>query len=393
MREASGDYITDNVGIAGSTIKSLQMGLASSATVPNGILGIGYSVAGAQAADVPYPNIIDQMVSQGLINTKAYSLYLDDLNAQTGSILFGGIDTSKFMGQLTTLKLAKSARSGLVSTFAVPLTGISVGNDGSSISLTSATFTEVVILDTGTTLSYLPSSVVENLATQLGAILDQSLSAGTSMYVSCAILTANPNGTLIFQFGSSSGPVISVPLSEIVMDIIPDDYQSEFRSATGWTRTCFVGISTSADTQSVSLLGDTFLRSAYVVYDLTNNQVGIAQTNFEASDSNIIEIQKGDTQIPDATGVASQAAVTQTASVFGLGAGEGFGSTRVPSGTPVSTDESGNLAQATVTVTAGASSKAAAGRVAVPSLGKGGWLSGVVGCGFAVVGAAWFMGL
>ena len=33
-----------------------------------------------------------------IINTVAYSLWLNDLDASTGSILFGGIDTEKYTG-------------------------------------------------------------------------------------------------------------------------------------------------------------------------------------------------------------------------------------------------------------------------------------------------------
>ena len=53
------------------------------------------------------------------------------------------------------------------------------------------------------------------------------------------------------------------------------------------------------------MLGDTFLRSAYVVYDLSNNQISLAQTDFNATKSNVMEIQSGTSGVPDATGVAN----------------------------------------------------------------------------------------
>ena len=53
------------------------------------------------------------------------------------------------------------------------------------------------------------------------------------------------------------------------------------------------------------MLGDTFLRSAYVVYDLSNNEISLAQTNFNATKSNVMEIQSGTAGVPDATGVAN----------------------------------------------------------------------------------------
>jgi hypothetical protein len=62
-------------------VQNLTMAVATSARyVDTGIMGIGFDTdeslpPGAKT----YPNIIDDMVAQGLINTRAYSLWLDDL--------------------------------------------------------------------------------------------------------------------------------------------------------------------------------------------------------------------------------------------------------------------------------------------------------------------------
>ena len=79
-----------------------------------------------------------------------------------------------------------------------------------------------------------------------------------------------------------------------------------------------VGISDGAGTTPV--LGDTFLRSAYVVYDLTNNEISIAQTDFNATTSNVQEISAGSSGVPGATLIAN--AVT-TLSVGAGGARNG----------------------------------------------------------------------
>lgn len=41
--------------------------------------------------------------------------------------------------------------------------------------------------------------------------------------------------------------------------------------------------------------GDTFLRSAYVVYDIEKEEIGLAQTKFDSSSSDVVEIGKGKT--------------------------------------------------------------------------------------------------
>lgn len=116
-------------------MKALEMGLAYNSTLFTGLLGIGYSLN--EASDSPefeqnpfvYPNIIDTMVSQGLIGAKAYSLYLDDLQASTGSIIFGGIDSDKYHGNLLQIPIVpQTYQNGtkVYADFAVALTSFSM---------------------------------------------------------------------------------------------------------------------------------------------------------------------------------------------------------------------------------------------------------------------------
>jgi hypothetical protein len=64
---------------------------------------------------------------------------------------------------------------------------------------------------------------------------------------------------------------------------------------------CNFGISPSPG--ATAILGDTFLRSAYVVYNLETNEIAIAQTVFNSDSSNIVEFNS-DGSIPDVTQTA-----------------------------------------------------------------------------------------
>jgi hypothetical protein len=78
----TGDYIADNFALGGTTIQNLTMAVATNAAyVPRGIMGIGFDAdeSIASSGGKPYHNIIDIMVQQNIINTRAYSLWLDDL--------------------------------------------------------------------------------------------------------------------------------------------------------------------------------------------------------------------------------------------------------------------------------------------------------------------------
>jgi hypothetical protein len=76
------------------------------------------------------------------------------------------------------------------------------------------------------------------------------------------------------------------------------------------------------------VLGDTFIRSAYLVYDLANNEISMAQTKFNSTATNVVEITSGSSAVPDATAVANPAA-----------ASAGTGSNNVASGLGTSTSK------------------------------------------------------
>ena len=119
---------------------------------------------------------------------------------------------------------------------------------------------------------------------------------------------ANSPDVFSFGFGGNGGPTIKVSFGEFVTPIYNDDgSQPTFRNGAGTV--CTWGLLPSGDPSQPIILGDTFLRSAYVVYDLTNNQIGIAQTDFNATNSNVVQISGS--EIPSATATATLAAQQQ----------------------------------------------------------------------------------
>jgi hypothetical protein len=118
--------------------------------------------------------------------------------------------------------------------------------------------------------------------------------------------------------GDSTGWVtILVPINELVFDltglfVIPPNITFPnllFKSV------CAFGImfNLQPPPYSTTILGDTFLRSSYMVYDLKNNLIGIVQTNFNSTISNAVEFQANATGIPDVKGVVSSVSGTTTA--------------------------------------------------------------------------------
>ncbi|KAF2118956.1 aspartic peptidase domain-containing protein [Lophiotrema nucula] len=283
---ASGDYVTDTLHFGGKTIDDLQFGVGYTSSSAEGILGIGYAVNEVQvnrAGGQPYANLPQKLADNGDTNTNAYSLWLNDLDASTGSILFGGVDVEKYSGTLN--KLPIIPEQGVYAEFIIAMTGL--GRDGTAGSIFNNQ-TVPVLLDSGSSLMYLPDDITRSLYTDFNAKYDSNQGAAI---VDCSL--ADQSGSLDFTF---SDPTISVPLNELVI-------------VAGYQRgepVCILGIGPAGD--SVCVLGDTFLRSAYVVYDLDSNQIGLAQTSFNATKTSIQEIQSGNDGIPNASGVADAVA-------------------------------------------------------------------------------------
>ncbi|KAI1485477.1 aspartic peptidase domain-containing protein [Biscogniauxia mediterranea] len=307
---AAGNYIKDTFTIGGANITNLQMGLAENTNINSGLLGVGFSAN--VASDVKYPNIMDLFEEQGLIATQAYSLYLDDLYAETGTILFGGLDTEKYIGELKAVPILPDTTTKNYTSFSVALSSLTMTADNGTVT----NFTQAVIpaiLDSGTTLTYLPTSMANRIITAFGAVDDTSPDGTGLVYVNCDYLSSNKNLTFDFQFGGSDGPIIRVPIDELILDnvkgyveiglVVPD---------LPFDNVCSFGIQGSP---GLYLLGDTFLRSAYVVYDLSNKQIALAPANLNSTRSNIVEITE-ESGIPDVTGVASQVSAEQTATVL-----------------------------------------------------------------------------
>ncbi|RFU32562.1 hypothetical protein B7463_g3780, partial [Scytalidium lignicola] len=325
---SSGDYISDVFSMAGSTVNPLEMGLAQTSSISVGILGIGYNSSESNVftgTGTTYPNLPEAMQRAGLINSVAYSLWLNDLDAPDGNILFGGIDTRKYSGDLISIPVQRDAQTDAFTSFTVAFTSLTATSSTGTDQLTPADYAQPAILDSGTTITLLPNDVVTAVFAELGAEYDQTLGASV---VPCSL--ADNTGNLTFGFGGTGGPTIQVGVSQLVMPLtLSDGSQPHFNDGEA---ACQLGLQPAFDLPI--LFGDTFLRSAYVVYDLINNRIALAQTKLNETDSNIVPFPSLGAAIPSATSASGNAAVTQTATGVPR---EGGGVTATGAGGPVAT--------------------------------------------------------
>ena len=298
-----GEYFSDNLKVGDGTLKGMTMAIAESATglvgdgsatANNGLMGIGFDSNEARVSNEgerPYLGVVSQMKKQGLISTLSYSLWLDDVDAKTGSILFGGVDTSKFNAPLIALPMVGFEAEDdfeTVNEMAVEMTSLELNDNSGTSNLATKGQVVPALLDSGTTSIRLPSDLAQAVWDTAGAVNDASIGVPI---VACNLSTAK--ASFVFGFGGSSGPKVSVPMSQLVGD--PDG--SVF-FADG-TEGCVLSV--LVEDEGRVILGDSFLRSAYVVYHLEAKTIALANSNINAgSDTDIQEIS--DDNIPGIKG-------------------------------------------------------------------------------------------
>lgn len=290
---AVGIYATDNLELGDITLENIQFGIGYTSTSAEGILGIGYALNEAEITyGKTYANVPKALVNQGYINTNAYSLWLNDLDSSTGSILFGGVNTDKYTGSLATIPIIQEY--GAYYEFLVALTAVGQNGDNTSLASNQAI---AVLLDSGTSLTYLPDSIADTIISKYSATYESSVGAAI---IDCDY--ADSTDTVDYTF---SGQTISIAMRELVL-VGGEENGEEY---------CIFGIAPSG--ASSGILGDTFLRSAYVVFDLSNNEISIAQTVYNSTTDNILEITSGSDGVPDAVAVASAVTSISTEATAG----------------------------------------------------------------------------
>lgn len=264
----SGEIVSSTFTFSSQSIDDVRFGVPTSLpTLDQNVLGLGYPInEGVEGS--PYPNFPHAIKNQGLIKTAVYSLWLNSAIASAGSILFGGIDTSKFNGKLTTFKVrSEGGHYGqcLLQIKRVSFAGKQIPGG------------YLAVVDSGYTGSSFPLSLAQSIWAAAG-IHDGDIDQATGYpMVDCNFGDSLSVPFMEFDFGSAK---FRVPMTELLIRTPPGQ--------------CLLGIAAaSSSAKNQPLLGVSFLRSVYAVFDLYNNEVSLAQANFHPGSSRIIEIDTG----------------------------------------------------------------------------------------------------
>lgn len=288
---ALGYWASDDIEIGGQVVDGLSFGVAPYTDSSVGVLGIGLpGLEGTVRVLHPnrsyeYENLPLRLKNLGIIQSNSYSVWLGKNNVSQGSVLFGGLDTSRFTGPLTKLPIINEySKLGVEHPIRtnVLLNGISGDN-------VDVDYDVVALLDTGTTLAYLPQVYIDPLVEKTNGVYDEG-----QYNVSCDVLSSKEE--ISFKF---SGIDIKVPLGDLIFQV------NGYDTSEG----CVLGVLDGGNKSAI--LGDVFLKSAYAVFDFDNYEIALAQAageeKQEKEGSNIVTISNG---IPSASSAPFYSATT-----------------------------------------------------------------------------------
>ncbi|KAF2830170.1 acid protease [Ophiobolus disseminans] len=274
-----GPYFTDDFRIGSLVAKNASFGVAA-ATVDceAGILGIGPKRAESAGT------VVEALTTQGQINSHVYALDLKPVD-ETGSIVLGGIDTKKY----------KSLTKVRTDRFRSYLTQL-------AITLPNKTSTEFdpaiwrgnnsnglpVLFDMGTPTNLLPNA----LYFAIGSLYPDAMSYDSGHgWPAFKVPCDAPHGSFDYTFDN-------VTIKVSLKDSLHKNPKINICSF-GFT----LGPQDSG--RIPFILGDSFMRGAYMVFDLDNDEIWMGET--ADCGSNIVPVGKGKDAVPVVPGCGSGA--------------------------------------------------------------------------------------
>ncbi|KAG0166134.1 hypothetical protein DFQ28_009043 [Apophysomyces sp. BC1034] len=244
--QASGILGTDTVNLGGLAIRGQTIELAQQESSQfqsgpmDGLLGLGFNtITTVRGVRTP----VDNLISQGLISKPIFGVFLGKQSeGGGGEYIFGGYNPNHIGGQLTTVPVDNSQG------------WYSIDIDGSSVGGRRVTGSFSGILDTGTSLLLLENNLARQVASAYGA-----RDNGDGTYtISCDTSRFQP---LVFNIAGGQ------------FEVSPDSLvYGNFGGQ------CIAGFGYGG--LPFSILGDTFLKNNYVIFNQGVPEVQMAPARF-----------------------------------------------------------------------------------------------------------------
>eukprot|EP00475_Leptophrys_vorax_P029730 TRINITY_DN438_c0_g1_i1.p1 TRINITY_DN438_c0_g1~~TRINITY_DN438_c0_g1_i1.p1 ORF type:complete len:463 (+),score=101.84 TRINITY_DN438_c0_g1_i1:1441-2829(+) len=254
LGKVSGVMSSDIVTLGGLKAKNQVFGEVTSWTTNfenvdepmDGIVGMAFQQAASDGART----LIDNLYVQNAIVSRVFSFYLDkDIRGDKSTLILGPPDQDYYNGDIVYVNLIKD-NQGM---WFLPLTDTLVGGISTSICASQGC---VALVDTGSSFIGIPKSQFSRF-----------ISSVIAQRSDCSINDHNE-----VQCGSTSLdnlPDVSFNLNGRIFTLTPKDYMITNHLG-------FMSIDVS-DSVPLFILGDTFIKTFYTVFDQDNKRVGFAQ--------------------------------------------------------------------------------------------------------------------
>lgn len=209
----------------------------------DGILGLGYPSIAVAGVVPPFV----QLAKNKLIDSAVFAFYANrasDPSQPVGMLTLGGVDQRLYTGDITYVNVTRKAY------WEVKMDSVKLGGQDLNI-------THGAAIDTGTSLIAMPVAEAVLINEKIGA----TRTPFGQYFVDCEKLPTLPD--LELSFGGRA----------FVMK--PQDYILQLQ---GICLSSFMGLDIPAPAGPLWIVGDSFLRAYYTVYDMESDRVGFASS-------------------------------------------------------------------------------------------------------------------
>ncbi|KZZ96088.1 Peptidase A1 [Moelleriella libera RCEF 2490] len=254
---------------------------------------------------------VDGYVLDVLVGTPPQPMSLRSPDYRSGKILFGGIDAAQFTGPLSTVPLLPDHGPS----FAVSVEGISLdGDNNNSSSSALPAVSGRAILEANSENMALPPALAHAINRRYGVVGVPCSFLNYTYYIAdCGLRERLAHESISVRF--AGGVAVKVPLGQLVipyvnaateeraLEMIRDDPAHPMASWDGRCAWTLRPIEEAGENEGDDwILGAPFMRSAYVVFDTLNKQVGLAQAKSGAvsddAETRIVPIPKDAKHFP-----------------------------------------------------------------------------------------------
>lgn len=259
-----GIYAYDTFGLAGLNAQAM-FGLTENnskdfvAPEEDGIMGLAYNNHEYTCSPNCAPPAIDSIINKYNFSNVFTLLF----GFREGYMTIGSIDESLYTGEIQYASVIQE------DFFTIDLLGASVGNS----SMFKAPQTKGSIVDSGTSLLYLPTTVYKSIKSYFQTnYCDLPGVCGSKTFFEHMCMLSSTNSSILDGF-----PNITIYIGEAVISLSPQQYFFPMETDKHGEAYCFyIGDAQSKD----ATLGDPLFINNYLIFDRENNRVGFAQGVF-----------------------------------------------------------------------------------------------------------------